>query len=80
MVGIKDKKLSEQLQLDPKLTLEKAITKTKQSEAVKKQQTFLQETKSHPPPAKVTGLEHCNLLLIIEKQLLLVLSLQNYNT
>ena len=56
MVGIKDKKLSEQLQLDPKLTLEKAITKTKQSETVKKQQTFLQETKSDPPPAKVDRL------------------------
>ena len=32
VVGIKDKKLSEQLQLDSKLTLEKAITKTRQSE------------------------------------------------
>ena len=46
--GIKDKKLSEQLQLDSNLTLEKAITKTRQSETVKKQQTFLQETKSKP--------------------------------
>ena len=32
VVGIKDKKLSEQLQLDSKLTLEKAITKTRQSQ------------------------------------------------
>ena len=56
MVGIKDKRLSEQLQLDSKLTLEKAITKTRQSETVKKQQTFLQETKSDPPPANVDRL------------------------
>lgn len=56
VVGIKDRKLSEQLQLDPKLTLEKAITKTKQSETVKKQLTFLQEIKSDPPPAKVDRL------------------------
>ena len=38
VVGLKDKKLSEQLQLDSKLTLEKAITKSRQSETVKKQQ------------------------------------------
>lgn len=53
MVGIKDNKLSEQLQLDSKLTSEKAITKTRQSETVKKQQMFLQESKSDPPPAHV---------------------------
>ena len=56
VVGIKDKKLSEQLQVDSKLTLEKAITKTRQSETVKKQQTFLQEIKSDPPPANVDRL------------------------
>jgi len=50
VVGIKDKKLSEQLQLDYKLTLDEAITKTRQLETVKKQQTFLKETKSDPPP------------------------------
>ena len=54
MVGIKDKKPSEQL--DSKLTQEKAFTKTWQSETVKKQQTFLQETKSDPPPAHVDRL------------------------
>ena len=42
-----------QLQLDSKLTLETAITKSRQSETVKKQQTFLQGTKSDPPPAHV---------------------------
>ena len=53
VVGIKDKKVSEQLQLDSKLTLEKVITKIRQSETVKKQQVFLQETKIDPPPANV---------------------------
>jgi len=53
VVRIKDKKLSEQVQLDSKLTLEKDITKTRQSETVKRQQTFLQEAKSDPPPAHV---------------------------
>ena len=58
VVGIKDKKLSEQLQLDSKLTLEKAITKTRQSETVKPQQInyeqmYLQETKSDPPLAQI---------------------------
>ena len=56
VVGIKDKKFSEQLQLDSKLTLEKAITKTRQAETVKKQQTFLQETQSDPPPANIDHL------------------------
>jgi len=51
VVGIKDKKLSEWLQLDSKLTLEKAIIKNRQLETVKKQQTLLQETKSDLPPA-----------------------------
>lgn len=41
VVGLKDKKLPEQLQLDSKLTLEEAITKSRQSETVKKQQSFL---------------------------------------
>ena len=34
--GSKDKKLSEKLQLDSKLTLEKAVTQARQSETVKK--------------------------------------------
>ena len=37
MVGMKYKKLSEQLQLDSKLTLEKATRKPRQKEKVKKQ-------------------------------------------
>ena len=41
VVGLRDKKLSEQLQMDPKLTLEKAVTCARQSEAVKQQQSTL---------------------------------------
>ena len=44
------------MQLDSKLTFEKAITKARQSETVEKQQTFLQETKSEPPPVSVDRL------------------------
>jgi hypothetical protein len=41
VVGIRDYKLSEQLQLDSELTLEKAISKVRQSEAVKQQQMIV---------------------------------------
>ena len=41
MVGLRDSKLSERLQLDADLTLETAITKARQSEAVHKQQPLL---------------------------------------
>lgn len=41
MVGLLDAKLSEKLQLDPDLTLPKAINHAQQSEAVKKQQTLM---------------------------------------
>lgn len=44
VVGIKDKKLSEQLQMDSELTLAKAMQKVRQSETVKKQQTILLST------------------------------------
>ncbi|KAL0149498.1 hypothetical protein M9458_055286, partial [Cirrhinus mrigala] len=36
-----DKRLSEQLQMDPELTLEKAVIRIRQSELVKKQQEEL---------------------------------------
>ena len=45
VVGLRDAKLSEKLQLDPDLTLETAITKTRQSEAVHKQQPLLRGNK-----------------------------------
>ena len=44
VVGLRDMKLSEKLQLDPNLTLEKAINAARQSEAVKKQQETIRET------------------------------------
>ena len=53
VVGLKDKKLSEKLQLDSKLTLEKAVTQARQSETVKKQQDILQGTQPDPPSANV---------------------------
>ena len=53
VVGLKDKKLSEKLQLNPKLTLEKAVTQARKSETVKKQQDILQGTQLDPPSANV---------------------------
>ncbi|XP_062855259.1 uncharacterized protein K02A2.6-like [Trichomycterus rosablanca] len=44
VVGLRDTKLSEQLQMDPELTLVKAVTRARQSEQIKKQQEML---KSH---------------------------------
>ena len=41
VVGLIDAKLSETLQLNPELTLPKAINQARQSEAVKKQQTLM---------------------------------------
>ena len=41
VVGLQDSKLSEKLQLDPELSLAKAINHARQSEAVKKQQALL---------------------------------------
>ena len=38
VVGLQDTSLSEKLQLDPDLTLQKAVTTVQQSETVKKQQ------------------------------------------
>ena len=43
VVGIRDKALSERLQLDPDLTLESAKRRVRQREAVHKQQTVLQK-------------------------------------
>ena len=41
VVGLRDAKLSESLQLDPELTLEKAVTKARQAQAVKQQQPLV---------------------------------------
>nr|XP_039248050.1 uncharacterized protein K02A2.6-like [Styela clava] len=43
VVGIRDAKLSERPQLDPDLTLEKAIKQVRQSEQVKRQQSMLRQ-------------------------------------
>ena len=43
VVGLADRKLSEKLQLDPELTLEKALTSARQSEIVKKQQVAMRQ-------------------------------------
>ena len=45
VLGLRNKRLSEQLQLDPNLTLEKAINLVRQSESVKKQQSILHGAK-----------------------------------
>ena len=53
VVGLKDKKMSEKLQLDSILTQEKAVTQARQSETVEKQQDILQGTQPDPPSANV---------------------------
>jgi len=47
VVGIKGKSLSEKLQLDSELTLERAVTQVRNAELVKLQQKDLQESR-HP--------------------------------
>ena len=41
VVGLRDAKISEKLQLDPALTLEKAVTQARQKEAVHEQQSIV---------------------------------------
>ncbi|KAL7882169.1 hypothetical protein AOLI_G00090180 [Acnodon oligacanthus] len=41
VLGLRDKKLSEQLQMDPEMMLERAVNRVRQSELVKKQQDML---------------------------------------
>ena len=48
VVGIRDARLSERLQLDHKLTLDGAVTAVRQSEQVKQQQTVLRGTEVKP--------------------------------
>ncbi|XP_046391596.1 uncharacterized protein K02A2.6-like [Ischnura elegans] len=44
VVGLRNAKLSEALQLDPDLTLERAVTKARQAEEVHRQQTLIRST------------------------------------
>lgn len=46
LVGIRDAKLSEKLQLDPNLTLDKMVTQVRQNEEVKRQQPKIRQEKS----------------------------------
>ena len=56
VVDLKEEKLSEKLQLDLKLPLEKEVTKARQSEAVRAQQTFLLGNRSEQRSANVDHL------------------------
>ena len=53
MVGLADQKLSEKLQLDADLTLEKAINSVRQSESVRSQQSVVRGQEEASQPAKV---------------------------
>ena len=46
VVGIRDAKLSERLQLDPNLTLNKTMTQVRQNEEIKRQQPIIRREKS----------------------------------
>lgn len=49
VVGILDAKMSEKMQLDPDLTLEKAVTQTRQSETAKQQQPTIRGADQETP-------------------------------
>ena len=55
VVGFQNRKLSEKLQLDPNLTLEKASNLARQREAVKQQQNIL-DGRFKTTPAQVDGI------------------------
>ena len=58
VVRLKNMKLSEKLQNDPDLTLQKAIQQTHQSEAVKKQQSLIRSKLRGNDPAKTVDAVH----------------------
>jgi len=47
VVGLLDASLSEKMQLDPELTLDKALSMARHSEAVRKQQPVVRDTTQH---------------------------------
>ena len=55
VVGLRNEKLSEKLQIDASLTLEKAVQQARQSESVKKQQGVIRS--SHIPSSNLETLE-----------------------
>ena len=58
VVGLLDSRLSEKLQIDPELTLEKAVNATRQSELVKKQQSVVRGTEGSGVPPKTVEAVH----------------------
>ena len=50
VVGLRDARLSEKMQLEADLTLEKAITQARQAESIKQQQLFVRGTAEGPSP------------------------------
>ena len=57
VVGLQDVSLSEKLQLDPDLTLEKAVTAAHQKEAVKQQQSTLRSQSASTLAAFVDAMQ-----------------------
>ena len=58
VIGIQDSRLSERLQMDPELTLEKAKKLIRQSEAVHEHQVILQQTGNAEKSATVEQIRH----------------------
>ena len=57
-VGLQSAKLSDKLQLDADLTLEKAITQVRQSEAIKLQQSVLRGEGAAKPDTAVGSVDN----------------------
>ena len=59
VVGLRDARLSEKLQLDPDLTLEKAVTQVRQAESIKQQQSLVRSmSENHKQPDNRMGAVH----------------------
>ena len=59
VVGLRDARLSEKLQLDAGLTLEKAITAIRQAEAMKQQQPIVRGDEAHGLQSDLFAMEKC---------------------
>ena len=58
VVGLRDAALSEKLQLDSKLTLEKAVTKARQAKTVRQQQSVVRGDETKKPEVPVGAVHH----------------------
>ncbi|KAL7374026.1 hypothetical protein ABVT39_020482 [Epinephelus coioides] len=67
VVGIRDSRLSERLQLDPDLTLAKTITQVRQQEEIKKQQQLLQGKHPRRPEQSTSKPNMVNKTNYVEK-------------